>query len=134
MPPTLLLIVLCAVALVVLGTVLALVRRARSRHPQSRVQVTVRGRSADEACVKLSVEATLELDPQAPTDVLRTASQHLAPALRSCVATRRLLALPGAGDHLDLAVEVPGATVQRIVVTAADVEVTRELRRLVGGP
>lgn len=133
MPPTLLLIVLLAAALVA-GAVTFLVRRNRSRTPRTRVLVTVRSRSADEAYVKVSAEATLDLDPQAPHDVLRTASQHLAPALRSCVATRRLLALPGAGDELDLAVDVPGATVQRIVVTAADVEVTRELRRLVGGP
>lgn len=96
--------------------------------------VTTRGRSADGAMVRLVVDLTFSCDPVGSVPSRRHLAHEVENALRACLATRRLLALPGVGDHLELPVPVPGVRIHHMVVTGSDVEVTRELRRLVGGP
>lgn len=119
---------------VALGLYLLVRFRATSNQRRHTIRVTSRGRSADEALVRVSVEAEVSLPAPTPSGTSRRISDELDAALRSCLATRRLLALPGVGDHLSITLQVPGVQVHRVTVTAADVEVTRELRRLVGGP
>lgn len=122
-----------ALALLLAG--LVLVRHPRHHQPRTRtLRVTSRARSADEALVRVTVEAEISLGVGSTASTARTVADEIETGVRTCLATRRLLALPGVGDHLSLAVETPHVTVHQIAVTAADVEVTRELRRLVGGP
>lgn len=122
----------CSVA--VIWFVARLRRPAVAPHSPTPLAVSVRARSADGALVKLAVEATVQVTPDADPTTLRKVRQAVEGELRQCLASRRVLALPGAGDTLTSEVSIAGSTVETVVVASADVEVTRELRRLVGGP
>lgn len=97
-----------------------------------------RASSADGALVRLEAEVFFEVDDHTST----SAGEHLAlaaeDALRRTIVSTPVLALPGVGDEVPLDLgeqaESLGVRPERLVVTAADVEITRELRRLVGGP
>ena len=95
-----------------------------------------RASSADGALTRLEAEVTYRITDagvRAPED---QASQAGEEALRRAIVTSRVLSLPGIGDEVAPADDypAPGLAVDSVVVTAADVEITRELRRLVGGP
>lgn len=97
---------------------------------------SVRASSADGALVRLDGEATVELlDPVLAADDA-VVVQEIDERLRLTITRHPLLAVPSAGDEVVLAgrADPPGVLLGPVVVTAADVEVTRELRRLVGGP
>lgn len=100
------------------------------------VWASARASSADGALARLEAEVTyriLDAGVRSPED---QASQVGEDALRRAIVTGRVLGLPGTGDAVALGEHdsIPGLTVDSVVVTAADVEITRELRRLVGGP
>ncbi len=97
---------------------------------------SARASSADGALARLEAEVTyriIEAGVRSPED---QAAQVGEDALRRAIVTGRVLSLPGIGDEVALGSEAPaaGLAVDSVVVTAADVEITRELRRLVGGP
>lgn len=97
---------------------------------------SVRASSADGALVRLDGEATVEvLDPALAADDAAVV-QEIDERLRLTITRHPLLAVPSAGDEVVLhgRADPPGVLLGPVVVIAADVEVTRELRRLVGGP
>ncbi len=96
--------------------------------------VSTRASSADGALVRVQAEVTYRVEGTA-TGADELVCDAAEEALRRAVVTRRVLALPGAGDEVAVPGPLPeGLRVERMVVVSADVEVTRELRRLVGGP
>lgn len=98
--------------------------------------VSARASSADGALVHLQAEVTYRVTSPAARDGVAAATEVAEDSLRRAIVSRRLLALPGVGDEVPAAGGSPpeGLVVDRIVVAAADAEITRELRRLVGGP
>ncbi len=104
--------------------------------PTRHLWASARASSADGALVHLQAEVTIELaDPaQAVSDSTITALAE--DALRRVIVTGRVLSLPGIGDEVPLGdlASAPDIEAVTLVITAADVEITRELRRLVGGP
>lgn len=135
-------VALVALALLVLAAVLLGVARLRSprrRHDDVPRQVWVgaRASSADGALVHLQAEVTYRVTSPTASDAAVAAATAVAEdALRRTIVSRPLLALPGSGDEVRVpgASPVDGLVVDRVVVAAADAEITRELRRLVGGP
>lgn len=100
------------------------------------VWADARASSADGALARLQAEVTYritEAGVRAPEEKAALVGEG---ALRRSITAGRVLSLPGIGDEVPLGEhdEAPGLVVDRVVVTAADVEITRELRRLVGGP
>lgn len=96
----------------------------------------VRASSADGALTRIEAEVTYRVTDagvRSPGDLAAKVGEE---ALRRAVLTGRVLTLPGVGDEVSVAGSAgpEGLVVDSVVVTAADVEITRELRRLVGGP
>jgi hypothetical protein len=99
--------------------------------------VGARASSADGALVHLQAEVTYRVtSPTADHGAAGAAVAVAEDTLRRAIVSRRLLALPGVGDEVPVAADASpeGLVVDRVVVAAADAEITRELRRLVGGP
>lgn len=94
-----------------------------------------RASSADGALARLEAEVTYritEAGVRSPEDQAARVGEE---ALRHAIVTGRVLSLPGIGDEVAIGdQDLTGVVVDSVVVTAADVEITRELRRLVGGP
>lgn len=128
--------VLLLAALVSLAAVgLAGLRRSRSgttRHHE----IATRTTSADGTTVRLRVRATLTLEPLVSPGATARQLDAMNESLRCLVQQRDLLGLPGLGDQVTelAAATEPGIRVDAVRVIGADVELTRELRRLVGGP
>jgi len=95
-----------------------------------------RASSADGALVHLQAEVTYRLTTADLSDGSVVATAIAEDVLRRTIHARRLLALPGVGDEIPVTGTSPpeGLAIDRIVIAAADAEITRELRRLVGGP
>lgn len=136
-------VVLVAVPLLVLAALLAAsgaVTWPRRQHDESprHLWVGARASSADGALVHLQAEVTYRLTAATANDGAAAAAATAVAehSLRQAIVSRRLLALPGSGDEVPVRGEPPlaGLVVDRVVVAAADAEITRELRRLVGGP
>ena len=98
--------------------------------------VAARASSADGALVHLQAEVTYRQTGADITDAAAVATALAEDVLRRTIRARRLLALPGVGDEIPLTGTSPpdGLAVDSVVIAAADAEITRELRRLVGGP
>ena len=96
----------------------------------------VRASSADGALTRLEAEVTYRVTDASLRSPGEQAAKAGEDALRRAVVTGRVLTLPGVGDQVARTQEADpaGIVVDSVVVTAADVEITRELRRLVGGP
>jgi hypothetical protein len=95
-----------------------------------------RASTADGVLARLQAEVTfrvVEAGVRAPADRACAVAEE---ALRRVIVSSGVPSLPGAGDEVPVGDDVrrPGVAVDSVVVTAADVEVTGELRRLVGGP
>lgn len=135
-------VALVAVPLLVLAALLAAsgaVTWPRRQHDESprHLWVGARASSADGALVHLQAEVTYRVTAATANDGAAAAATAVAEhSLRQAIVSRRLLALPGSGDEVPVRGEPPlaGLVVDRVVVAAADAEITRELRRLVGGP
>jgi hypothetical protein len=97
---------------------------------------TARASSADGVLVRLEADVTFRITQAGVRSPEDEASVLAEEALRRAIVTSRVLTLPGTGDEVPLGDDAhrPGMEVDSVVVTAADVEITRELRRLVGGP
>ncbi len=100
------------------------------------LSIATRARSADGATVRLVVRVDYLLEADAAPRTVHALADAAEREVRESVQTRRVLSLPGVGDSFDLPdpQQVPGVRVQHMEVITADVEITRELRRLVGGP
>ncbi|HEX8780332.1 MAG TPA: hypothetical protein VF728_04080 [Nocardioides sp.] len=136
-------VALVAVPLLVLAVLLAgsgATTWPRRRHDDSprHLWVGARASSADGALVHLQAEVTYRLTAATANDdgAAAAATAVAEHSLRQAIVSRRLLALPGSGDEVPVrgAPPLEGLVVDRVVVAAADAEITRELRRLVGGP
>lgn len=110
-------------------------RREADRSPRL-LWVSARASSADGALVHLQAEVTYRVTAPDLSDGAVVATAIAEDVLRRTIHARRLLALPGVGDEIPVTHTDPpeGLVIDRIVIAAADAEITRELRRLVGGP
>lgn len=95
-----------------------------------------RASSADGVLARLQADVTfrvLEAGVRSPAHQAGVVAEE---ALRRAIVSSRVPSLPGVGDAVPVHSDVrpPGIAVDSVVVTASDVEVTGELRRLVGGP
>lgn len=106
----------------------------RVHHGPRHLWSVARGTTRDGVTAHVQVEFTVEaadavLTPEVEARVVDTVEDHL----RRLISERTVSALPGVGDdpgwHEDLL--VPGVVVRHAAVSAAEVEVTSELRRLV---
>jgi hypothetical protein len=94
-----------------------------------------RASSADGVLARLEADVTfrvLEAGVRSPAHQAGVVAEE---ALRRAIVSSRVPSLPGVGDEVPVGTDVrrPGIAVDSVVVTASDVEVTGELRRLVGG-
>lgn len=136
---TMALVAVPLLVLVVLLVVSGTVTWPRRRHDDSprHLWVGARASSADGALVHLQAEVTYRVTAASAEHGAAAAATAVAEhSLRRAIVSRRLLALPGSGDEVPVSGDPPlaGLVVDRVVVAAADAEITRELRRLVGGP
>jgi hypothetical protein len=95
-----------------------------------------RASSADGALVRLQADVTFRVTEAGVRSPEALAGVLAEEALRRAIVSSRVTTLPGAGDEVPPADHARRGAVEvdSVVVTASDVEVTRELRRLVGGP
>ena len=118
-----------------------LFRRSPPAPPAPRhLWVHATGTTADGVVVLLQVELTVREAADThrradPDDVDRAVMDATEDLLRDWISNRHVASLPTAGEAVDWvpADLVAGAQVDHVFVMACDIEVTRQLQRLIGG-